>query len=477
MDHNEPLGLLHTAQEADWVDKVNMARVDGRLCDWATSLHPEKLPCRLIGGFLNGAYNLGQKFVFEDEKFWFLRLPRASSISPEHADEKVAMEVEALHLLLERTSVPVPKVYAWGLAQESPLGLGPFIYMNSIDGVCLSDILRGGDSRLLNEEISDTEIELIYKQIAQFMVQIFNIDFDQIGNLPTPKIKYRTPRRPLTWKAHEILRGGGVNTFDDHKEAFSTSGEYFQYINGQDWQQLRLQPNSISGPWSGISVYASLKILESLIPELTHSAYEQGPFKLICDDFGPANMIVRSKEDLTIIGVVDLEWVYAGPAQLFGSAPWWLLLDRPVNKAWDFEDGKAPKATERYFKCLEIFQRVLMEEELKMSGTEKLFELVEWSEDTGAMWLHMLLLAGFFDSLIFPFIQLRTHKGEDWWDEQVNKYWDTEQAKTFIATKSLHLVTYEEVHNKVKHYQSLMDDQKMERTDFIRNVSALLGCI
>jgi hypothetical protein len=97
---------------------------------------------------------------------------------------------------------------------------------------------------------------------------------------------------------------------------------YFQYVIDQDWQQLRYQPNSITGELDAIAKYASLSILESLIPRFVNVAYEKGPFKLICDDFGPANMIVKSEKDLTIVGVVDLEWVYAGPAQLFGSAPW-----------------------------------------------------------------------------------------------------------------------------------------------------------
>lgn len=57
---------------------------------------------------------------------------------------------------------------------------------------------------------------------------------------------------------------------------------------------------------------------------MIHSKYDHGPFKLIFDDFGPANMIVRSRDDLTIVEWIDLEWVYAGPAQLFGSALWWL---------------------------------------------------------------------------------------------------------------------------------------------------------
>ncbi|KAI2670582.1 hypothetical protein LCP963914a_9840 [Penicillium roqueforti] len=414
MDYNKPLDLLHRAEEAEWVHKVNMAWVDGCLCDWATSLHPEKLPCRLDGGFLNGSYNLGQKLVFDDWKVWFLRLPRASSISPEHADEKMAMEVEALHLVRKETLIPVPKVFAWGLAQENPLGLGPFIFMDFIDGVCLNTIFGGNDSRLLKEDISDTDIEFIYKQMAQFMLQLFKINFNEIGNLPTPRTKYVPHHRPLTWKAHEILRVGGVNTFDDHEESFSTTQQYFQYVNRQDWQQLRFQSNSIAGAGSARTRYASLKILESLIPELTHMAYDKGPFKLICDDFGPANVIVQSKDDLTIIGVVDLEWVYVGPAQLFGSAPWWLLLDRPVNNEWDFEEGEAPKVTKRYFKCLDIFKRVLEEEESKIPGSDKLFELVKWSKESGAIWLHMLLSAGFFDSPSFPYILLQRYKGVDW---------------------------------------------------------------
>lgn len=217
MDYNKPLDLLHKAEEADWVNKVNMARADGRICNWARGYHPQKLPCQLVGGFLNGSYNLGQKLAFDDGTIWFLRLPRVSSISPEYADEKVAMEVEALHLVLEKTSIPVPEVYAWGLARENQLGLGPFILMEFINGVCLNDVFGGKDSRLLKEETPDADVEYVYKQMAQFMLQLFKIDFDQIGSLPTPKTKYAVPSRPLTWKAHEILRVGGVNTLGSSK--------------------------------------------------------------------------------------------------------------------------------------------------------------------------------------------------------------------------------------------------------------------
>jgi hypothetical protein len=46
---------------------------------------------------------------------------------------------------------------------------------------------------------------------------------------------------------------------------------------------------------------------------LINDNYDRRKFKLICDDLGLANLIVRSREDLTVIGVVDLEWSYIGP--------------------------------------------------------------------------------------------------------------------------------------------------------------------
>jgi hypothetical protein len=49
-----------------------MARVDGHTCDWVAGFHPKKLPYRVHGGILNGLYNLGQKFAFDDGTIWFL---------------------------------------------------------------------------------------------------------------------------------------------------------------------------------------------------------------------------------------------------------------------------------------------------------------------------------------------------------------------------------------------------------------------
>lgn len=121
--------------------------------------------------------------------------------------------------------------------------------------------------------------------------------------------------------------------------------KYFQYLFEQDWKQLLSQPNSVGGKHTGRAKYASFSVLKSLIPDFVERDYGHGPFKLICDDLGLANWIVRSEGDLTVVAVVDFEWSYVGPAQLFGLAPWWLLQDRLNNWDTDLEKRSSPRSS------------------------------------------------------------------------------------------------------------------------------------
>lgn len=138
--------------------------------------------------------------------------------NPDYADKKLTMEVEAVSLIRERTSIPVSDIIAWGLADSNPLGLGPFILIEFIEGACLGKIFVDGEARLLKEDIPESDIEFVYRQMANIMLQLFDIDFDRIGSLPTPKTGYSVPIRPLTWKTHDIIRTGGVNTFSTSKD-------------------------------------------------------------------------------------------------------------------------------------------------------------------------------------------------------------------------------------------------------------------
>ncbi|KAF1955899.1 hypothetical protein CC80DRAFT_473873 [Byssothecium circinans] len=481
MDYNALIDLGYEVKGQLWVDKINETYGKGDLCQWISTFHPEQLPCQLEGGFHHGAFNAGMKMMFPNGTAWMVRFPRVGKVHDNYADEKVAMEVRALRLIRDNTTIPVPKVHAWGLSADNTLGLGPFIMMDFIDGVSLSDLLKDPNvenpTRLMRADMDDAHIEFIYRQFANFLLQIFNLDFDRIGSLPSSpsaeaESQSPTPIRPLRFKAHSILQNGGVDTFGDRYQGFSTATEYFQYVAGQDLEQLIHQPNSVCGPSHARNCFKAFKALKSLIPNFINTEYDRGKFKLICDDLGLANLIVRSKEDLTVVGVVGLEWSYIGPAQLVASAPWWLLQDRPVNTAWDCEGDEPPKFASRYFRYLEIFNRVLEEEESKMLGYEEkeFSSLVKWSQDSGAMWLHMLLSSGFIDQHILPFTQLRQHLGPAEWKKREKEFDNAEELDGLATRKMRELDEYDDALEKREEARANVDSGKMTKEEFLASL-------
>src|SRR5689334_12407782 len=91
------------------------------------------------------------------------------STSQAYRDEKVAGEVAALKLLREQTNVPIPEVKAWGRAAENPLGLGPFIMQEFIEGEDLGDILEvpaDKHSSLISSNVDDETVKAIYRRVA-----------------------------------------------------------------------------------------------------------------------------------------------------------------------------------------------------------------------------------------------------------------------------------------------------------------------
>lgn len=67
--------------------------------------------------------------------------------------------------------------------------------------------------------------------------------------------------------------------------------------------------------------HMAFKVLKALVRDFVNAKCDRRKFKLICDDLPLANQTVCGREDLTVVRVVDLEWSYIGPAQLFGSPP------------------------------------------------------------------------------------------------------------------------------------------------------------
>lgn len=262
----------------------------------------------------------------------------------------------------------------------------------------------------------------------------------------------------------------------DRTIGFSDTADYFCYLAGQDWAQFQHQPNSAGGPLVTAKKYAALRALQAVAPQLVEPSYSSGPYKLVCDDLGLANLIVRSADDLTVVGVVDLEWSYAGPAQLFGSAPWWLLQDRLNNYDTFLDKEEAPRVLERYLRHLAVFKTVLEEEEARMPGHQgmELSRLVRHSENSGSMWLHMLLSWGFNHPDSLPFKQLQARLGPVRWKE-LEKGHRGKEAKEFTERKLAELAKYDEMMQRIERLEEDVEGGRMTGEAFVEALEELNG--
>ncbi|KAL3473415.1 hypothetical protein BJX99DRAFT_261345 [Aspergillus californicus] len=121
-----------------------------------------------------------------------------------------------MQFVKEKTSIPIPSVIAWGLGHQNPLKLGPFIIVELIDGEPLDVVLRQeqtqpGDAPVLRSDISDCELRVVYRQMANILLELSRHDFDRIGALSnTLDGTGLVQSRPLTLKMNETESLGGV---------------------------------------------------------------------------------------------------------------------------------------------------------------------------------------------------------------------------------------------------------------------------
>ncbi|KAJ5633892.1 hypothetical protein N7528_001734 [Penicillium herquei] len=451
MDSCELLDHLHRVEGQLWFNKLSEVYKAGRICPWVSSFHPNKLSCQIKGKPLHGSFNWALKVVFSDGTAWIVRFPRIGYISKDIMDEKVAMEVSTLRLLRSQTTIPVPNVRAWGTAADNTLGVGPFIMMDFIEGKTLLELLLDPDAenptRHMREDISLDNVTRIYQQMANFMLQMYHINFDKIGSLPWPETEATGPPRPLTLKAHEMRHITGVDVFGDRTKGFASADEYIKHLVNENWMHVNKQKMGIQHKDHARMLYGAWQVMRRLVEtgDFINENYNTSQFKLICDDLGLANLIVRSEEDLTVVGVVDLEWSYVGPAQMAGSAPYWLLQDRPTSPVWDWKDGRRSAAGNRYFRHLRLYMRILEEEEAKVPEYKhELSDMIKWSQETGAMWIHMLVSDAFRGTSAFPFAEFRQHLGgEPQWVRREQEFRGP-AMEAFAARKELELRWYGE---------------------------------
>ncbi|KAK1765052.1 hypothetical protein QBC33DRAFT_572028 [Phialemonium atrogriseum] len=260
-------------------------------------------------------------------------------------------------------------------------------------------------------------METIYRPIACFMLQLSQSDFPHIGSLSRTSQKGDSKcaatihARPMTWKAHETLNVGRVDVFCSPTTTFSSTMDYFAHVASNDWRHLCEQLNSVDNEKDAREKYLSWSVLDVLIPRFV-PRYDKGPFKLICDDVGPANMIVNSAEDLKIVATPN---------------------------TWSESDERLTK----YNRYLDIYLQILEEEENAYGDDvpteDRPSALMRQCKTDGRMWLHHIVWEGFNGPTHVPFEQLRVAVPD--FDKLLAAV-PKEKVDAFVETKMQDLAKY-----------------------------------
>ncbi|CAG8975005.1 hypothetical protein HYALB_00012137 [Hymenoscyphus albidus] len=233
----------------------------------------------------------------------------------------------------DHTTIPVPRVTSWGLTAESPQGLGPFMIMDFIEGMKLSAFLKtptesDQDDEILNPEIDSCILDKIYGQIANYMIQLSQLEFSAIGSISQDKQRktWDTTSRPLTYSMNELATVSGYTIEKFPRKQFTSVKSYLENTADSHILHFHTQQKLATTPEDARKRYIARHRLKQLIPK--YCLDENGPFVPYCDDLQPSSMLV-DPDTLQITGLLDWEFTNAMPSQFSSDPPWWLLLLGP----------------------------------------------------------------------------------------------------------------------------------------------------
>ncbi|TFK36509.1 hypothetical protein BDQ12DRAFT_686532 [Crucibulum laeve] len=290
---------------------------------YATSLHPHHLPCRLI----TNNYTWGQSFAvfeifFTDATSWIIRFGMspmdAYFNTAEQLERKILNEVAALHLVRQRTTIPVPEIISFHPIQSPHNPLGPqfpaFVLMTAITGITIEDcgiaihdLGKGDGDPLQGDESKRPILQQYLRDIADLHVQLSRITFDRIGSF-------------VIDTDGQVSVGPGA---DFGLGPFASAKEYFA-IQAEAYEKLAMAAgieDDEGDDAGGGADAAQLKrrfvasLWRTAMMPLLDERDDQGPFPMRHGDLHSENILVD--ETGHIVGVLDWDCAATVPWEAF----------------------------------------------------------------------------------------------------------------------------------------------------------------
>ncbi|OTA67160.1 hypothetical protein K449DRAFT_309236, partial [Hypoxylon sp. EC38] len=303
-----------------------------------------------------GEYNIIHIIQLDDVKFVIkLSVCGWGEAMTAIAADSIESEVSTMRLIAEKTSIPVPRVYAFDKDNNNELG-APFICMSYMPGTPLRDAWFKEPKGMSLEAFRLN----VLRNTASIMAQCAPFSFSQIGSIPRDE---KTPLLPCyDWQEDEF----GVQ----HVISSGPFGSITTFLGDDlEWDRDRSNKQSqVEG-----SIMTPIKLY------LPFADYT-GDFTLCPPDFDAQNILVDEQGNIT--GWLDWEHTHTVPRPVgYAKYPSWIMSD------WDTLMGGWPGIPEDPPEVLELYREYYNEELGKALNYEGDWKFTEKSHIIMAVWL------------------------------------------------------------------------------------------
>ncbi|CAI9624984.1 unnamed protein product [Alternaria burnsii] len=245
-----------------------------------------------FGGYLEGSHNISLIVMVSAKPTYVIRFPKLGRTAVCFLEEKVRNEVQIMHLLRERTTIPLPTIYTWGTTDDSPSQIGPFIIMEYIGGRRLMEELKQPTETKVGEvdlwkDLGNPRVLHAYTQIADYLLQIYQLDFNAAGAISRSHTRdWVVAERPLT----DHMNSLATDVANFPTELFPTTycsspRMYFQQLADQHLNHLHNHRNAVDSLEDARRYFIARHRLKQSIDRFLYTNNNTSPFKIYCYDF------------------------------------------------------------------------------------------------------------------------------------------------------------------------------------------------
>lgn len=231
--------------------------------------------------------NLVFKITFSDGVIWIARICHSPTRGGDGGEDRKSMlsEIATLRTLRQRTTIPVPDVFAFEASRSNEFGY-PYMLMECLAGQTLASTVARHVPVAYHPHVA--------RQFADVFFQLQNLSFDKLGRIWCGEGCDEPP---------DIIAYEGTDTAAPLP---ATSLEWF-YNERQEQNRKAMKAHAQDPEWR-----TACWILKSAITQIIIEDRVHGPFPLCHFDLHYGNLLFDDEYNLT--GVLD--WSGAGTAPL-----------------------------------------------------------------------------------------------------------------------------------------------------------------